>query len=336
MSDPRVVTVLVNWKGWADTLECLESLLRSQDLRPRVIVCDNDSQDGSLEHIAAWAEGREPAPTRSAALGWLSSPPIAKPVPFVRLDRGAAEAGGPEGTPPPLTLVQTGANLGYAGGNNVALRGLLRRQDWDFVWLLNNDTVITPGALGALVRRLLERPDAGLCGSTLLHYREDGAVQAYGGASYSRLTGRPQPIQPPRPADRDWVEAHTAYVIGASMLASRRFLETVGLMDESYFLFFEELDWATRAAGRFALAWAPESVVYHKGGASTGLFAGSYSAAAARQLHASQLIYARKHHPHLLPFVWLRHLLLLLQGVFTLRLDRARAVLSAYRGPAKG
>ncbi|HEX6739958.1 MAG TPA: glycosyltransferase family 2 protein [Vicinamibacteria bacterium] len=337
MSGPRVVAVLVNWKRSADTLECLESLLRSDDVRPRAIVCDNDSQDGSLERIAAWAEGREPAAARSPALAHLTSPPHAKPVPFVRLDRGAAEQGGPEGEAPPLTLVATGANLGYAGGNNVALRGLLRRRDWDYVWLLNNDTVVTPGALRALVRRLEERPDAGLCGSTLLHYREDGAVQAYGGASYSRLSGRPVPLQPPCPADRDWVEAHTAYVIGASMMASRRFLETVGLMDESYFLFFEELDWATRAAGRFALAWAPESVVYHKGGASTGLFAGAWNAAAARQLHASQLIYARKHHPHLLPFVWLRHLLLLLQGVFTLRLDRARAIVSAYRGgPAGG
>jgi GT2 family glycosyltransferase len=331
----RVVTVLVNWKGWADTLECLESLLRSGHPHHRVVVCDNASPDGSLERIAAWAEGRQEAAARVPALAALSSPPLPKPVGLLRLDRAAAEAGAPAaGETPPLTLVQTGANLGFAGGNNVALRGLLKRDDWDYVWLLNNDTVVTPDALAALVRRMEERPDAGLCGSTLLHYREERAVQAYGGASYSRLTGRPQPIHPPRPADRDWVEAHTAYVIGASMLASRAFLEGVGLMDESYFLFFEELDWATRAAGRFALAWAPESVVYHKGGASTGLFAQAYSAAAERQLHRSQLLYARKHHPHLLPFVWLRHLLLLARSLATLRLDRARAVLSAYAGPA--
>jgi len=231
--------------------------------------------------------------------------------------------------------VQTGANLGFAGGNNVALRGLLRRRDWDYVWLLNNDTVVAPGALTALVRRMEERPDAGLCGSTLLYYQDGQTVQAYGGATYSRLTGRPQPIHPPRPADRDWVEAHMAYLVGASMLASRRFLEAVGLMDESYFLFFEELDWATRAAGRFSLAWAPDSIVYHKGGASTGLFAGAYSARSERQLHRSQLIYARKHHPHLLPCVWLRHLLLFLKSVFTLRLDRAGAVLAVYAGAGR-
>ena len=109
----------------------------------------------------------------------------------------------------------------------------------------------------------------------------------------------------------------------------------MGLLDESYFLFFEELDWATRAAGRFSLAWAPESVVYHKGGASTGLFAAAYSARSERQLHRSQLIYARKHHPHLLPCVWLRHLLLFLKSVFTLRLDRAGAVLAVYAGAGR-
>jgi GT2 family glycosyltransferase len=336
---PRVVTVLVNWRGWADTIECLESLFRSDYPSQRVVVCDNASPDGSLERMTSWAEGRLTACARSAGLAFLSSPPVPKPLPCLVLDRAAAEAGAPlDGEAPPLTIVQTGGNLGFAGGNNVALRGLLRRRDWDYAWLLNNDTVVARDALSALVRRMEEGAGIGLCGSTLLHYGDGRSVQAYGGATYSPLTGRPQPIHPPRPGRREWVESRMAYVIGASMLASRGFLETVGLMDESYFLFFEELDWATRAAGRFALAWAPESVVYHKGGASTGLFGQAYNAAADRQLHRSQLIYARKHHPRLLPFVWMRHLLLLARSVLTLRLDRAGAVLGVYaealgRGP---
>ena len=60
------------------------------------------------------------------------------------------------------------------------------------------------------------------------------------------------------------------FVIGASMLASRPFLENVGLMEESYFLYFEELDWAMRAKGKFKLGYARESVIYHKEGATIG------------------------------------------------------------------
>src|SRR6185437_1326402 len=54
------------------------------------------------------------------------------------------------------------------------------------------------------------------------------------------------------------------------MMVSRAFLETVGLMDEGYFLYFEEIDWAIRAEGRFTLGWAPQSFVWHKEGGSIG------------------------------------------------------------------
>ena len=71
------------------------------------------------------------------------------------------------------------------------------------------------------------------------------------------------------------VERRMAYVVGASMLVSRQFVQTIGLMEESYFLYSEEIDWATRAKGSFLLAYAPASVVYHKEGGSTGAKSGA-------------------------------------------------------------
>jgi GT2 family glycosyltransferase len=66
------------------------------------------------------------------------------------------------------------------------------------------------------------------------------------------------------------VEKKLDYVLGASMLVSSKFLSVIGLMNETYFLYYEEIDWATRAIGKFTLAYAPMSVVYHKEGASIG------------------------------------------------------------------
>ena len=60
------------------------------------------------------------------------------------------------------------------------------------------------------------------------------------------------------------------YAVGASMLVTREFLSTVGLMSEEYFLYYEELDWALRAKHGFVIGYARESLVYHKAGASIG------------------------------------------------------------------
>jgi GT2 family glycosyltransferase len=160
-------------------------------------------------------------------------------------------------------------------------------------------------------------------------------VQAYGGARYSPWLAMPRRLRPPHSDRRDEVERDMAYVVGASLLASRAFLESVGLMCEDYFLFFEELDWALRAKGHFRLAWAPGSLVYHKEGRSTGLSPRHYNAAAERRLHWSQLRLTRQHLPRFLPLVVLRHLLVFLKSVGTLQLDRAGAVLRLYRDLAR-
>lgn len=270
---PLVYVVLVNWNGWADSVECLESLFRSDYPHYRVVLCDNGSSDGSLDKIKAWAEGRLVAEAACGGEpGRLSSPPIEKPLAYREYARLEAEGGGSAGAAP-LTLVRVGENLGFAGGNNVGLRFALSRGDFSFVWLLNNDTVVTPDTLGALVRRMRQSPGAGICGSKLLYYRDPGVIQGLGGARYNRWLGTNrhlgylEPDQGSRSRD---VAAGLDYVIGASMLVTRSFLEQIGLMSEEYFLYFEELDWAYRARGRFGLAYAADSVVYHKEGGSAG------------------------------------------------------------------
>src|SRR3546814_1772882 len=112
-------------------------------------------------------------------------------------------------------------------------------------------------------------PDIGICGSTLVYYATPERVQALGGGRYApwfgrfRLDGFEQRFVLGRPA-----AAGLDFVHGASMFVSRAFVETVGLLDERYFLYFEELDWTARAGRRFRLGHAPDSVVSHKEGAA--------------------------------------------------------------------
>ena len=272
----RVYIVILNWNGWADTLECLESVFRNDHPDYRVIVCDNNSQDNSLEYIKAWSEGLLDvlAPVDNSLRNY-SFPPVNKPISYTEYDRIEAEAGGKNNKKDErLVLISNKKNLGFAGGNNVGIRYALARGDFDYIWLLNNDTVVKPDALSHMVHRMQEKPDAGTCGSTLVYYHKTGNLQALGGAAYNKwlaLTKHIGMFQPPaHPVDLHRVERKLDYIIGASMLISKDFLRDVGLMSEDYFLYCEEIDWAVRGKKRFSLAYAPQSVVYHKEGATSG------------------------------------------------------------------
>ncbi len=212
---------------------------------------------------------------------------------------------------PALTLLQSGANLGFAGGNNVGLRYALENGA-EYVWLLNNDTLVEPDALTALVDKMQREPDLGLCGSTLLYEADRNTVQALGGARYNRWLGTVEHIGQHQPrtqsVDERAVEGQLSYLIGASMLASRAFLEQVGLLQDDYFLYFEELDWAARARGTFRLGYAAESVVYHKEGSSIG---GTDRAKTTKSYTAdhyalkNRVRFTRRFYPYALPTVYL-------------------------------
>jgi GT2 family glycosyltransferase len=251
----RVLIVLVNWNGWHDTLECLESLLLLEYPCFRVVVCDNGSTDDSLLRLIAWVTSQE--------------------VSFVEYSRTEAESGVHCSTDPFLTIIRNGENLGFAGGNNVGLRYGMAREDIDYFWLLNNDTVVEPDALTHLMDSVKLRPEIGICGSSIRLYHKRENIQALGGGYYCSWIGLPWHYGRFTRWNGDSerlrrAESKMNYVEGASMLVSRKFVDVVGLLCEDYFLFFEEADWAMRAKGRFKLGYAPQSIVYHKVGGSIG------------------------------------------------------------------
>jgi GT2 family glycosyltransferase len=338
-SRPRTYILLLNWNGWGDTIECLESLFRLRYPNYRVVVCDNGSDDGSMDRIRAWAEGRlDPWVPPRVEVRNLTMPTVEKPIPYREYGRASAETGGEAGEDPPLVLIQTGKNLGFAGGNNVGLRYGLAKGDLDYAWILNNDTVCRSDALDCMVRRMEQKSGAGFCGSTILFYSKPVTVHALGGATYNRWLGSNRHLglflKYPLAVDEAAIEKRMKYVVGASMLVSRRLLEDVGLMCEDYFLYFEELDWATRAGGRYSLAYASGSVVYHKEGGSIGTGSDPMEKSFLSDYHSlrNRLIFTRKHHPMSLPTVWLGLFVALVNRLRRGQKDRARMILRLIRG----
>lgn len=294
----EVGVVVLNFNRGSETTTCLESILRS-DPRPNpVVVCDNCSSDDSWQELRQWCRkvsGRGPV---------IRSQPDCRIWGADSCLEFITECG------VRILLMRTPENLGFAGGNNVGLRYLLNETVVRFLWLLNNDTRVEADTVLHLIDALNATPGSGMACSTVRYDRPPGLVQAYGGGRYypwlgsTRLNGNGQPYDPEEAEARK--SERRDFPLGASMLVCRTFVDDVGLLDDRFFLYFEELDWVLRAKGRFIMTYAPRSIVWHQEGASIGAsqnalqeksFFGDF------HFQRSRLLLSRKHYPFYFPLV---------------------------------
>lgn len=302
---PEIAIILVNWNGWRDTIECLESIFKNDCDNFQAIVCDNASTDGSWNKIISWAAGNELAVPASEEMESYSLPPTAKPVAIKLIDQAGNISGDPDAN---FILIQTGANLGFAGGNNVGMRYALNHSACEYFWLLNNDTVITRDAIGNLIHHMKKSPNVGMCGTRIHFYHQPDVIQALAGAKYNPMTGNSKCIGSNEPAtsiiSSEEVIASSDFIVGASMCITREFFKDVGPMEERYFLYYEEIDWAERAKNKFEIGYAADATVFHKEGGAIGSSSlkGARSPLSEYYLMSSKIKFTRKFFPmRLLP-----------------------------------
>jgi GT2 family glycosyltransferase len=294
---PRVAVIILNWRQPADTVQCVLSAARLDHENLDIIVCDNASGDGSFEAILAdlgrnldgLNRQRADSGKRPFALASLG---VDDPVPAT------------SGDVQRLWVIQTGRNGGYAAGNNVGIRAALSEADVEHVWILNNDTLVEADSLPRLLARMAQDPGIGICGAKVVYLEAPDRVQSLGGGRFLRdrarceLLGMGSSVD--APVDAAAVEARLSYINGAAALVRRTLIDSVGYMDEGYFLYWEEIDWATRAAGRFRLGYCDDAKVYHRVGMSIGTSdQGQSSLLSQFYLTRSKFRFLRRHHPAL-------------------------------------
>lgn len=305
VSHMRIGIVILNYNGWQDTLACTESVLASADVPSWVIVVDNASTNDSVRWLRHWAAGNMEFALQE--LGAPSSCP--KPLLLTEIVNGDVPNMPPLDRPR-VVLLRNAKNKGYAAGNNAGIR-LLMQWGADAVWILNNDTVVDKKALGAMRDRLFAKQHPGLCGSLVRYMESDNLVQCRGGGftnkwtGLSVLDGNKENVTAALLVKADTVEQRINFIYGASVMASRAFIEQVGLLDERYFLYCEEQDWAYSSGGKFDFAYAPDALVQHKEGGSTGFSYKKFNARFLYHLTRSRLLLTWKHSPTALPTVCL-------------------------------
>ncbi|NOY69184.1 MAG: glycosyltransferase family 2 protein [Deltaproteobacteria bacterium] len=241
----KILAIIVNYQTADLVIKGLHALAReSSTLNDclHVTIVDNNSRDGSFEKIHKIIEKNQ----------WSEN----------------------------FKIISSKKNSGFAAGNNIALREALKTGLPDFIWLLNPDTFIRPGAARELLNFLKNNHQTAICGSRLED--EDGTPQisTFNFPSFfnefigmlslgivSRIFNAYLIHQPVRGTSHkaDWLS-------GASVMIKREVFETIGLMDEHYFLYFEEVDFFYQARKFGFNCWyVPSSRVIHKAGAATGI-----------------------------------------------------------------
>ncbi len=221
MNVKKVFIILLNWNNWHETRECLESLNRVTYSNFEIVVVDNNSRVEEKTEFGNFQFSIFNFQTR---------------------------------------LIWNAENLGFAGGNNVGIKYALEHGA-DYVFLLNNDAIVSPDFLTELVKVAESDSSFGILGSRIYKYSTNEIV--FDGGVVSKWLNKAE---------------HTAnfqfsifnfqtvdYITGAAMLIKREVIEKIGLMREEYFLYYEDVDWCIRArrAG-YNCVVVPESHVWHK------------------------------------------------------------------------
>ncbi len=169
---------------------------------------------------------------------------------------------------PELTLIQTGHNLGFAGGVNAGIKYALKKGA-DYILLLNNDTVVAPDFLEELVKVAERDEKAGILCSKIYFYNRPDRIW-YAGATFHSLMGLTVLVGYERKDNEKFNTIKETEPTGCSMLLKREVCEKIGLFDEQYFCYYEDMDFGMRAkrAG-FKTLYVPSSKVWHKIGVTT-------------------------------------------------------------------
>lgn len=234
MSESYVAIVIVNWNGAPDTIECLESLEFLNYSNFKVFVVDNDSTDNSLSMLDKYLE--------SHSMSKLN-----------------------------LQVIKNDSNKGFAGGNNVAIQEA-KKQNFDYIWLLNNDTIVDKNSLINLIKIIDNDDTIGIVGSKIYYYNTK--VIWFAGGRINTWTGEAK-HRGYRINEEDKVcyteNERTDYITGCSMLIKTKLVEDLGLLPEYYFMYYEETEYNLKANQRgWKIIFVPSSIIYHKVSLSSG------------------------------------------------------------------
>ena len=237
--------IILNYNGWKDTIECLNSLSCIQE-DCKIVLIDNKSTDDSIDKLEKWIQNQKE----------LSSN---------------------------LIFIKSSENNGYAAGNNIGIKYVESQEDAQFIWILNNDTLIQEDTFKNLINcyKNLENENIALLGSKILN--EDFSIQSIG---YLNSKYTEDEIK-----SKSSIEVE--HISGCYIFFRADKIKEIGYIPEEYFLYYEETDWMKSIKQKgFKIFTCLSSQLIHKHAKSTG---GIYSPFVIYYMTRNQILFNKKY-----------------------------------------
>lgn len=226
----NVAIIIVNWNGYQDTIDCIKNLSKLKFDNYKLFLVDNCSTNNSYAKLEI----------------------------FLNENNLKFET----------ELIESKINLGFAGGNNIAIKKA-KRENFNYFWLLNNDTVVHPNSLTALLE-VIRNNRVGITGSKILYYKSK--IIWFAGGIYNRYSGCTRHIGYKRIDDGKYNSIKEVdFITGCSLLIKKDVIDSIGYLNENYFMYFEDTDYCLRAKRQgWRIMFVPNSIIEHKVSMSSG------------------------------------------------------------------
>lgn len=268
-----VSIIILNWNGWKDTIECLESLYKIKYPNYNVIVVDNGSNDDSIKKIKEYSKGEIEVKSKFFKHEFNN-----KPIKIIEYDRQelffnkVRRKNIKEGSSnKQMILIKNEKNYGFAEGNNIGIKYALKTLDPDYLLLLNNDTIVDKYFLNELVKVAESDREIGIVGPKIYYYDHPDIIQHAGGM-INMWKGK-RYVRGYRESDSnqyDQIE-NVDFITGATLLIKSKVIKKIGVLDIDYFTYTEDVDLCYRASeSSYKILYVPKSKIWHKVSKSTG------------------------------------------------------------------
>lgn len=258
---PKIAIILLNWNGWQDTIECLDTIFQSDYDNYRVILLDNDSKNDSLNNIRLWSTGNI-----------LSNKSVKQNIEIIEVQEGNLSADycriedllKSKKSNQAILLIKNNKNHGFAKGNNIGIRFALDNC-YEKIILLNNDTVIEADTLTKLIE-FMDKEKIEVVTPNIYYYDPPGMIWNSGG----RLTkfGSRKYFNDDMNIDRQLFNGKhqdVSFITGCALMVDSAVFKRIGILTENFFFGEEDYEFSMRLQkNKIRAACVLDAIIFHK------------------------------------------------------------------------
>lgn len=261
---PKVTIIILNYNGWQDTINCLDSIFRINYSNWEIILVDNGSQDESISKFVSWAKIDSQTKVSNTKGGSVHKSIEKSVYNEKKCEIEFLNNYNELNHKKSVLLIEAKKNYGFAGGNNIAINYILKNRKTKYILLLNNDVIVDKDFLDILIMEGEKNPKIGVLGPLVHNFHDPLCIQS-AGFKINWKKGE-QIVYHQNELDIGLIKKRDVDAIsGCAFLAKIETFKEAGLFKQKYFAYWEETEWCIRIKKlSYKVVNIPQAKVWHK------------------------------------------------------------------------